>query len=244
LNQLQYQYLNRYNNVQTLQPTYYYLDTSVTPSTIYSTVLTPQYILTGDTANAISIDPSTYDANPYLYPGAILGADIQYVWNASSPGIVANLSSASISILNFQTHTNMLITNLPLVIGMIQSSIGISNALGNTSNPNNTVNGFIGSILTLGAQVMNAINNAVSVSANSMNEGLAVIQQNIAMLVSSVSQLSAIINQENTNLSQALLTSTQLSLTQLLQQLPNDPYLNVVLSSVVSQSASNLINKG
>ena len=162
---------------------------------------------------------------------------------AALPSISANLDIASSTLSDYENHTDSLIANLPNILGIIQTALGLMAALAGLLNPCTNLSGFLNSILAAGAALMASIISAIGAVIGVIALGLSAVLAAMAVLMSLIAKLAALIASEISMLVNALIKASQHGLAQLMQSLGSDPCLNVILASVGTAAAVAVLRK-
>jgi hypothetical protein len=197
----------------------------------YSAVVlagTPVPSLTGGEVGAGPGQPGYIPSNDQLAQAAI--------WQQAMPEASASLDQAQSSMSDFQDHTDRLISNLPSILGMIQSALGIATAVGNLLNPCLGLSNFLGSILATGATMIARIIACIA-QISEAGSDMSLIQAGLACVTGGTQSLLALIEAEIMALIKSLIDATRLGLSQLLSTLPKDPCFGAIMQTVGTGAA-------
>jgi hypothetical protein len=184
---------------------------------------------------------SAIAGQPGYQPTSQQAADAA-AWQAAMPEMTANLDQADSTMADFQDHSDRLICNLPSIIGMVQTALGLATAIGNLLDPCLGIKDFLGSLLDKGSAIMAKINAAVQKVMSVINEALAEIQQAIAYVMGLIQSLIAMIEAEIMKLIKSLIDAARLGLAQLLSLLPKDPCFKAIMQSVATGAAVGVMS--
>lgn len=157
-------------------------------------------------------------------------------------GLLHNLDS-------FEDHTDRLTNNLPSLAGIAQAALALTAAINLLSNPCLGLNGFLGSIMDEGKEILR---DARKIIKETLDEVDAWIDANIGPLIAeintaivaataAVDELILIATQEVNNFAKAMLSQVRQGLAELMANLPQDPCLRNLLGSVATGTAAAVI---
>ncbi len=178
-------------------------------------------------------------------------------YQANVPQATASMDQAASTMSDFQDHTDRITSNLPAILGMVQSALGLAAAVGNLLNPCLGLSSFLGSIQAAGTAIMNKINAGIqqvkaAISAAmavitsaiaTINAAMAAITSAIAYVQKLAQSLAALVEAEITSLINSLINSARLGLAQLLASLPKDPCLSALVGTVGTGAVASVLAK-
>lgn len=176
--------------------------------------------------------------------------------------ILGDPSNASISSgLNaFENHTNRLISNLPSILGMVQTALGLASALANLLNPCLGTGDFLNSLMSEGKAMITKIEgyisqlakkiknwfedglgNLLDIKMSSLNGIFSDIKDFANEVKSYVQSAVAWIQKEMKKLINALIDSIKTGLSGFLKGLKSDPCIKALLGGVTNGAALSLL---
>lgn len=201
-----------------------------------------------------------------------------YAWQNAVPSLNADIDTADEAMTEMQNHTDRLVANLPTVVGMAQNEAGIQNGmataaslgsglaggigalLGTASSlasllePCLPVQGFIGSLMDRGTELLNQakeyinslkenlfaaieeIKDGVMGTVNSMFSGLQDVLDSVKSVMNEVmgtiSNIKSMIQEEISGLVKGMLNMARMGLADLLSRLKKDPCLSGLLNGL------------
>jgi hypothetical protein len=179
---------------------------------------------------------SSVPGQPGYQPSAQQAADAAS-WQMAMPEITSNLDQAESTMDDFQDHSDRLISNLPSIVGMVQTALGLATAIGNLLDPCLGLRDFLGSLLDKGSALMAKINAAIAKVVSVINDALAEIQKAIAYVMGLIQSLIAMVEAEIMKLIKSLIDAARLGLAQLLSLLPKDPCFKAIIGAVGTGAA-------
>lgn len=167
--------------------------------------------------------------------------DIKTNWDNSYASTVSSMSNISSGVNDFESHTDKLIANLPMIIGMVQSALGIANMLGSLANPCLGISTHIGSIMKEGKILMQKIRDKINKVKALIGSAIKTIQKAIADAEAFVNKAINMIEDEVKSLIKSLIHSIHFGLSGLLKSLKLDPCMKSLLHMVGTGSLTSLI---
>jgi hypothetical protein len=183
---------------------------------------------------------SSIPGQPGYQPTLQQQADVA-LWQSAMPEMTANLDQAATTMDDFQDHSDRLISNLPSIVGMVQTALGLATAIGSLLDPCLGLKDFLGSLLDKGSAIMAKINAAIAKVMSVINDALAEIQNAIAYVMGLIQSLIAMIEAEIMKLIKSLIDAARLGLAQLLSILPKDPCFKAIMGAVGTGAAVGVL---
>lgn len=153
--------------------------------------------------------------------------------------------TTGIDLLN--NHTNRLISNLPSILGMIQTALGLASAIGNLLNPCSGLSSFLSSLLDEGKQIIATIKKYLKEIIALLLLGpmiaLAVLNALIKTVLGFIKEAIDFITSEIKKLVKALIDSLKAGISAFLKSLNLDPCASFLLKTVTTGAASYAIGK-
>lgn len=159
-----------------------------------------------------------------------------------------------------QSHTDSLIANLPSILGMVQTALGLASALANLLNPCLGTGDFLNSLMSEGkaivADIKNYINKLATKIKNWFEDGLGnllgIKMSDITNIFKDIKDFAnevkayvqsavAWIQKEMKKLISALIDSIKSGLSSFLKSLNSDPCIKALLGGVTNGAALSLL---
>lgn len=188
-----------------------------------------------NTTNTIDGDITVPDQNG-VYPGqegyqpSQQQIDIKNQWDSTYPSTVSSLQDANSSISDYENHTDKLVANLPMILGIIQSALGLANILGTLANPCLGLGNFLKSITSAGKSLIQKILDGIKEVEKLVGGALMLIMGAIAKVMGYVKKLMNLIENEIKQLIEAMIAGLKFGLSSLLSMLNSDPCMKSLLS--------------
>lgn len=150
-------------------------------------------------------------------------------WDSTYPSTVSSLQNASNGVSDYKNHTDKFLANLPMILGIIQSALGLANILGELANPCLGLENFAGSITKKGTSLIQKIRDGIKKIEDLIGSALETIQKAIADVMAFVNKLQNLIETEIKNLIKAMIDGLKFGLSGLLSMLNSDPCMKSLL---------------
>lgn len=173
--------------------------------------------------------------------------------------IPAALEEASANLNSYLEHTDRLIGNFPSISSIVQNQIaqalstntytstttnsgtGGSGTVSSTGNPCGAFGDIMGSILQAGQDIMNEILVALQNVKDNVNEVTALIEDSVNKLMAAIAKAMTKIQEETDKIAEAMLNMNKMNLASMLKYQMQDPCLNSILNSTLTNSATNAL---
>lgn len=188
------------------------------------------------------IDPSNADS----VVSQLTGGNVVTPGSTSDDGITTDptyvqpnsvLSATS----QAQDHTDKLLANLPMILGIVQQALGLATALGGLLNPCLGMRDFLGSLMGDLNKMLKAIKAAIDKIMGYIEEGIQAIKDAIAYVMNLVSELINFIMAEIKKLIKALIDALRAGLAAFLKSLGNDPCLKSLVGGITTMATAALL---
>lgn len=208
-----YTYWNQYVNQQNPDSVISYMTGGVPTTTTYS----QDDVLNIPSDAIVSVGPDgRYQAVTYSQPSSII-PQTNYA----------------------QKHTDSLISNLPMLLSIAQTALGMATALEKLINPCLGLSDFFGSISDLGKEIMQGIKDAVSYVEGLINQGLQflkdgikIVMEGIKIAVDFILKLVSMIQKEIQKFINSLISAIKMGITSFLKGLLGDACAKSLLGSI------------
>lgn len=171
--------------------------------------------------------------------------DTATTWDQTYPSMVSSIQDANSGVSDFENHTDKLIANLPMILGIVQSALGLANILGNLSNPCLGISNMLGSITSKGKVLMAKIRNAIQDVENAIGSAIAyvekVINKAIAEVTAFVNKLKNLIENEIKSLINSMISGLHFGLSSLIKSLTSDPCMKSLLGMLGTGSLLSVL---
>ena len=167
--------------------------------------------------------------------------DILNNWNNSYISTVSSIAQFNSGVSDYEDHTDKLLANLPMILGIVQSALGLANILGNLANPCLGIENFLGSLTKKGKSLIQKIRDGIKKIEQYIGAALSVIQKAIADVMAFVNKLINLVENEISNLIKALINGLQYGLASLLKSLVGDPCMKSLLGILGTPSLTSII---
>lgn len=177
-------------------------------------------------------------------------------WLAYKPDFDQDCQDINDDLDQIEDHTDRLTNNLPSLAGIAQAAMALDTLLNLLSNPCLGLDGFLGSIMDSGKQLLNDIKSKISgmiadVKAQidqtigdinaAIGPAIQKIQQGIAEAKAKIAEFISKAKAEVTKFIQAMLAQVRQGLAELMANLPQDPCLRSLMGSVATGAAAAVI---
>jgi hypothetical protein len=199
--------------------------------------------------------------NPIYAP--IVGND-KNVWEAPNSGADALEEVADDAALDeLLEHNDRVLSNMPSIMGLIQAALGLASALSLLSNPCSPLADFMGSLMDKGkkmvadikaqiGEIKATISGYVQSVKDVANGIIGSVKQQIGPIIADVKAIAAdvknmakdvakMVADEVKNIAKSLLAQARQGLAALLANLPDDPCLRSLGTSVLTGAAAALL---
>jgi hypothetical protein len=163
-------------------------------------------------------------------------------WQTAMPALADDISQATDALDTYQDHSDRLLSNLPAILGLIQTALGLATARNGLQNPCFNLPDFLGSLLQRGQGLLACVLAGVKSAALQIGSGVDVVKAAMARAKACVMQILAMIEAEIMALIRALIDAARMSLANLLKSLPSDPCLKFLLGTITSGAATSLLS--
>lgn len=188
-----------------------------------------------NTTDTVDGDITVPDQNG-VYPGQTgyqpsqQQIDTKNTWDSTYPSTVSSLQDANNGISTYEDHTDKLIANLPMILGIIQGALGLANILGTLANPCLGLGSFLNSITSAGKSLIQKILDGLKKVEQLIGGALELILKAIATVMGFVNKLLNLIENEIKKLIEAMIAGLKFGLSGLLSMLNSDPCMKSLLS--------------
>lgn len=142
---------------------------------------------------------------------------------------------------NAQNYTDKLLSNLPMILGIVQQALGLATALEGLLDPCLGVGDFLGSLKGDLNKILKKIKSAIDEVVNFIEEGIQAIKDAISKVMNLISNMVNFIETELKKLIKALIDSIKLSLSGFLKSLHLDPCLKSLVGGITTMAASAVL---
>ena len=237
-----------YNNSDTgsLGLKYYHISLAGTavPNASGETGTNPSTAYTYDGDISVPDQNGVYPGNTGYQPTQ-QQQDTKTTWDQTYPSMVSSIQNANSGISDFENHTDKLIANLPMILGIVQSALGLANILGNLANPCLGISNMLGSITSKGKALMAKIRNAIQEIEDAIGSAIAyvekIINKAIAKVMAFVNKLKNLIEDEIKSLIKAMIDGLHFGLSGLLNALKLDPCMKSLLGMLGTGSLLSVL---
>lgn len=210
-----YTYWNQYVNQNNPESVTSYMTGGIPTTTSYS----QDDVLSIPDNATISVGPTgEYQATTYSQPSSII-PQTNYA----------------------KQHTDSLISNLPMLLSIAQTALGLATALENLTNPCLGLSDFFGSISDIGKEVMAEIKKAVSYVENLINQGLEYLKTGIKLVLGAVMlavgfilKLVDMVKKEIEKFINSLINAIKIGITSFLKGLLGDACAKSLLGNIAT----------
>ena len=147
-----------------------------------------------------------------------------------------------------ESHTDKLLANLPMILGIVQQALGLATALEGLLNPCMGMDSFLGSLKGAMNAILKKIKSAIDAIKNIINQGLEIlsdcikaIQDAISYIKGLVSDLINFIAAEIKKLVKAMIDALRAGLAAFLNSLHLDPCLKSLVGGVTTMAAAAVL---
>lgn len=163
-----------------------------------------------------------------------VGPDGQYqVTSYSQPSSVIPQTNYA------KQHMDSLISNLPMLLGIAQTALGLATALENLLNPCLGLSDFFGSISDIGKEIMTNIKEALSYVESLINQGFEYLKtamkyviDAVMLVINYIEKLMNIVKSEIEKFIKSLIQSIKMGITGFLKSLLGDACAKSLLGNV------------
>ena len=149
---------------------------------------------------------------------------------------------------NAQDYTDKLLSNLPMILGIVQQALGLATALEGLLNPCLGVGDFLGSLKGDLNKILKKIKSAIDDIMNFIEDGIEVIKEAIqavkdaiAKVMGFITDMVNFIEAEVKKLIKALIDSIKLALSGFLKSLHLDPCLKGLVGGITTMAVTALL---
>ena len=177
-------------------------------------------------------------------------------WQAFVPEFDQTTAPILEGLNRVENHTNRVTNNLPSLLGIAQAALAIATVANLLSNPCLGLNGFIGSIMDEGKELLNDVAQQIKAGIQIARDFLedvagdvsaalgpliADIRDTIAQATAVIAEVTEKIAKEIASFAKAMLQQVRQGLAELMASLPQDPCLRGLLTSVATGTAAAVI---
>lgn len=222
----------------------------------YSGVLiNPNTCVISDISNTITSvisslnDPSQYPTTDPTYVSQVLDTSnpdsvVSQLTGGNSTtdpttGVVIYVQPDSVTAATTtaQDHSDTLLSNLPMILGIVQQALGLATALEGLLNPCLGMSDFLGSLMGAMEKILKAIQAAIAAIEGALEDIMAAI----AYVMNLVKQLLSFIESEIMKLIMALINAMRAGLAAFLKSLGNDPCLSSLVGGITTMAATAIL---
>lgn len=151
-------------------------------------------------------------------------------WNSTYPSVVETISNISNNVSSYNDYTNKIVSNLPTILGIIQTAMALDNLLNDLANPCLGLSNFLSSLAKAGATLIAEIEAGLAKVLSLIGGALETIMDALATVMGYVEKLLNLMENELKNLIEAMIAGLQYGLANLLSILAGDPCLKSLVS--------------
>lgn len=202
-----------------------------------------------------------YNESIFIIRSHLINYPEEYIdWDEGYADIEMQIQETNSFIEGFDQHTNRVTSNLPSLVGMAQTAMGIATSTSKLANPCVGVPGFFGSLLDAGKSLINIvigtmkslasfvksvasdiINGTISIFKGFAKDVLGEISNVVGPLKAQASELMKLAMDEVAKFAKALLGQLRIGLAGLLNFLKLDPCLAGLVGAVAGSAASGIL---